>query len=107
MRRILLLSIALVSAMLAPEAARRPRYGGTLRIEMRSATQSPDAADWPLSGLVFETLVRLDDKGAIQPLLATSWTHDATRKRWIFTPRPGVMLHNGVAWEPGVLGYPD
>jgi MarR-like DNA-binding transcriptional regulator SgrR of sgrS sRNA len=44
--------------------------------------------------------VRLDDHGRPQPWLAISWIHDVTRKRWIFTPRPNVTLHNGARWEP-------
>jgi peptide/nickel transport system substrate-binding protein len=54
---------------------------------------APDAA--PLASLVFETLVRLDEAGAPQPCLALSWQHDPTARRWQFTLRPGVKLHDG------------
>jgi len=122
MQRIFYASIAVASLLAAPvtdlRAARRPRYGGVLRLEMRAAVTSLDPAEWPadpaaasakekLAGLVFETLVRLDDRGGFQPWLATAWTHDAARRRWIFTPRPNVVLHNGAAWEPGVLSASD
>lgn len=83
------------------EAARRPRYGGELRIETRAATTEL------LTGAVFETLVRWDDHGEPQPWLATSWTHDAARKRWIFTPRANVTMHNGATWAPGPIEVPD
>lgn len=101
-------------------AARRARYGGTLRIQTRAAIASADLAAVPpdsfdaaakqrILGQVFETLVRLDDKGEPQPLLATAWTHDAGHKRWLFTPRPHVLLHNGQAWDPpgGVIAVDD
>src|ERR1700689_2799726 len=83
------------------EAARRPRYGGTLHVELSTAIQTLDpAANSELAGLVFETLVRLDDRGTPQPWLAESWTHDTARKRWLFTARSNVTLQNGARWEP-------
>jgi MarR-like DNA-binding transcriptional regulator SgrR of sgrS sRNA len=58
---------------------------------------------------IFETLVRTDEIGQIQPWLATGWTHEPDRKRWVFTARTGVMLHNGSVWPPpdGVVSVPD
>ena len=104
MRRTFLLSIALVSLAVWLTADRRPRYGGTLRVEMRAMLESAEALE---PGLVFETLVRYDEKGSIQPALATTWTHDLEKRRWVFTPRANVVLHNGAAWQPGVLSAPD
>lgn len=88
------------------DAARRPRYGGTLHVET-SASEAD--AKTELAGLEFETLVRLDDRGQPQPWLAESWTHDAARKRWLFMPRANVTLHNGSRWEPagGAIAVPD
>lgn len=96
--------------LVAAQAARRPRYGGTLRLEtsavvtsLEPAAAAGDSFDQAvkqrLLSHVFETLVRLDEKGEPQPLLATSWAHDAARKRWVFTTRPNVLLHNGERWE--------
>jgi peptide/nickel transport system substrate-binding protein len=87
------LPLAVLSALALCGAATRPRYGGTLRVEMRDA--QPDAG--PLRSLVFETLVRLDATGAPQPWLALSWQHDAAAKRWQFSLRPGIKLHDGSA----------
>jgi MarR-like DNA-binding transcriptional regulator SgrR of sgrS sRNA len=58
---------------------------------------------------VFETLVRLDERGNPQPWLATSWSHDAARKRWVFAARPNVRLHNHAIWTPAAssLEVPD
>lgn len=102
------------------DAARRPRYGGTLRVDMREAVRSLDPSDWPsdtleasakqkITSQVFETLVRLDERGNPKPLLATSWTHEPARKRWVFTLRRNVVLHNGEPWNPpgGVMTLPD
>jgi peptide/nickel transport system substrate-binding protein len=92
------LPLAALSALAVAGAATRPHYGGTLRVEMRAAPAvlDPAAADAvPLATLAFETLVRLDEAGAPQPCLALSWQHDAAAKRWQFTLRPGVKLHDG------------
>ena len=117
-------SIAAVNAVLALaaglEAARRPHYGGELRVEMRAAMASLDpgaVSDDPAvlgaqrqwTPLVFETLFRLDDHGRPQPWLATSWTHDVARKAWIFQTRKNVKLHDGSVWSPpdGSIAVPD
>src|SRR5262249_15461135 len=100
---------ALLTAAMVLNAARRPRYGGGLRVEPGAILASFDpavVADDPTSfrfkeqlvPSVFETLVRIDDRGNPQPNLATGWTRDAARKRWVFTPRSNVMLHNGTQW---------
>jgi ABC-type transport system substrate-binding protein len=117
MKRIPSLWIAAASALIAlgtVDAARRPRYGGELRVEMRAALRTLDpAANSTDAALlvpaVFETLVRFDEKGDPQPGLATSWSHDAARKRWVFTARPNIMLHNGTPWSPrgGTIEVPD
>lgn len=104
MRLIALLWLAAVSAV-----AVRPRYGGTLVVEMRGAPKALDplAADSPdahrLSLLLFDRIVELDDKGGIRPGLATSWTSDAKRTQWTFQLRPGVKLHDGSALTPGAV----
>src|SRR5258706_12461119 len=106
MRRTLLLWIAAASILVTVEAARRPRYGGELRMEMRAAPATIESAEF-IENQVFETLVRLDEHGDPQPWLATSWAHDAARKRWVFTPRANVILHNGATWSPGPIAMPD
>jgi MarR-like DNA-binding transcriptional regulator SgrR of sgrS sRNA len=124
MKRISSRWIAATSALIAlasVDAARRPRYGGELRMEMRAALGTLDpsikTADDPLAAAakaqvvpaVFETLVRFDERGEPQPWLATSWTHDVARKRWVFAARPNVVLHNGAPWSPkgGVIEVAD
>jgi hypothetical protein len=106
MRLITLLSLAVLSG--AGAAQVRPHYGGTLRLELRQRPAAPDEPSaWFAS--VFETLVRLDDRGEPQPQLAVSWSHDEGRRRWVFTPRRDVRLHNGEAWPPAAasLSFPD
>ncbi len=115
--------IAAASALFAFAILRaegRPHYGGTLRVEMTAALNNLDPAVIPgdpvlleakarLVPAVFETLVRLDEGGKPQPWLATSWAHDAARKRWVFAARSNVRLHNNTVWAPaaGSLEVPD
>ena len=103
MRRIGYLRLAVSSLVLAvtASAATRPHYGGTLRVEMRAAPASLDPVQAEASGtgnlsrLVFDTLVRLDDRGIVQPGLATSWTAESGNLRWHFVLRPGVTFQDG------------
>ena len=48
-----------------------------------------------IAPLVTETLVRLNEKGEIEPQLAVAWQRDADRKRWRFSLRPKVTFHDG------------
>jgi hypothetical protein len=98
----------LVSLVLAAAtaSAERPRYGGTLRVETQATVRSLDPSAPPADALeasfrdavfplFFETLVAIDPNGGVQPVLASSWTSDATGSLWRFTIRSGVQLHDG------------
>ena len=71
MKRFSLTLIAAASLACAPSviAATRPHYGGTLRVGVQTSAQTfePGASSLPgfrsLTQLVFETLVKLDDRG--------------------------------------------
>jgi peptide/nickel transport system substrate-binding protein len=89
----------------AASASQRPRYGGTLRVEMRERVNSMDPRGFDpadpgapaierLLGLVFDRLVRIDDRGQPQPSLAASWQHDANFTHWQFQIRPDVKFHD-------------
>jgi len=98
MRLSVCILLAALSALALCHAATRPRYGGTLRVEMQAAPAAldPSAADAaPLTSSVFEPLVRLDATGAVQPWLALDWQHDATSRRWQFHLRSGVRFQDG------------
>jgi peptide/nickel transport system substrate-binding protein len=95
---ILLAASSLLGPVLAC-AASRPHYGGTLRIAVKESPASLDtlASNVPagLSGLFFENLVRLDERGHPQPLLATSWQAEPGNQRWRFLLRSGVSFSDG------------
>jgi hypothetical protein len=98
-----LTNAAMVPALLS---ARRPRFGGTLRVELWANSVMLDPRDWKpgtvesatdgkLAALVYDRLVVLDNYGRFQPQLATEWTHDAGFKRWQFALRAGVKFSDG------------
>ena len=90
-------------------AETRPQYGGTLRATTRIALASLDPADRVqtdslarrnLDGLMFDTLVMMDNRGRLQPALATSWKAEPGSQRWQFWLRRGVKFHDGSPLTP-------
>jgi len=79
----------------AAAGATRPRYGGALAIELSTPWTSLDPADLhsAISTGVAETLVRINERGEAEPLLATAWRTNG--RRWTFTLRPKVVFHDG------------
>jgi len=93
----LALSSLVISASLT--GAVRPRYGGTLTVELSGAwtTLEPGGFKTALSVPIAETLVRVSSHGQIEPVLAVAWQHDSDFKRWRFSLRPKVTFHDGEA----------
>ncbi len=88
-------------------ASERPVYGGTLRAEigervslLEPAIGSMDASEAELVSLVYETLMRIDGRGELQPLLADTWERDSTMRRWKFHLRSGVKFQDGTLLAP-------
>jgi peptide/nickel transport system substrate-binding protein len=100
-RSILLAASSLLWLALLSPAEQRPHYGGSLRVAMRETPQSIDPSTLAASGsanisrLIFETLVRLDEAGHPQPLLATSWQAEPGNQRWRISLRDGVSFSDG------------
>ena len=81
-----------------------PRRGGRLRVGMVSAGKGesfdPSLAQSALINVamccaVFDSLVHLAPDGSLRPMLATSWSPDATASTWTFQLRQGVTWHDG------------
>ena len=88
------------------------KKGGTLRV----AISTPAAAVNPLTVadagglcmlgqtgefLVFDSNLKL----ALQPMLATSWSHNTDGSVWTFKLRPGVSFHNGASMTADDVVY--
>jgi len=109
---LLLLGVAGAFASRA-NASTQPQFGGTLRVQISERVTTIDPRQWPsestkadvserVNSLVFDRLVRLDDKAGLQPALAISWEHDAQAKRWLFRIREGVKFSDGTALTPAI-----
>jgi peptide/nickel transport system substrate-binding protein len=96
---------------MSAKASLRPQYGGTLRVQMAERVSTMDPRQWPSSlaeaaaaervdSLVFDRLLRFDDRGMLQPALAISWQQDAPAKRWQFRMRDGAKFSDGAPLTP-------
>lgn len=82
-------------------AGRDYPYGGTLvwgvahppTLINPILTQTSVSA--PLMELIFDSLVRIDDKGGILPGLARAWDISPDGKQYIFYLNKGVLFHDG------------
>lgn len=88
----------------APAAA-GPVKGGTLVIGQSAdvLTLDPalttDEASRPVQSLMFNSLVKYDDKMAIVPDLAEKWEVKDNGLTYVFTLKKGVKFHNGEAMK--------
>lgn len=104
----LLVAGSLLLAVVAG-AATRPHYGGTLHVCLRAAPialdpgQAEFAGSRSLLGLIFDTLVTLDDQGRPQPALATAWQAESGNQRWQFSLRRGITFPDGTPLTPEVV----
>jgi peptide/nickel transport system substrate-binding protein len=77
------------------------------------AAQPDSIAQRNLTRLMFDTLVTMDDRGRLQPALATSWQVAPGNQRWQFWLRRGVKFHDGSPLTPEAVaaalraGNPD
>lgn len=84
----------LFAVLLLPASARtRPRYGGTIRVEVAG---DPLASPMGLARhLIFDGLTTLGPDGLAHPALASSWQSEDRAHRWQFTLRSGVSFQDG------------
>ena len=76
--------------------------GGTLKygytgggLVALNPNQISSGTQKPVAPLIYDSLVRIDAKGAIVPWLATAWTSSTDQKSWTLTLRQGVRFHSG------------
>jgi peptide/nickel transport system substrate-binding protein len=94
---------SLLIAGLPALAETRAQYGGTLRVSTRTVltslapqdlSQPGSMAQQDISELMFDTLVKCDERGRIYPGLAVSWRIVSGSQRWRFQLRRGVKFHD-------------
>jgi peptide/nickel transport system substrate-binding protein len=93
-------------------AAPPPQSGGTLGYGLRDA---PDRLDPNLTGFrpaqiiyfqLFDTLIVRDNRDkSFKPWLATSWTLSPDGLAYTFKLRPGIMFHDGTAFDSAAVKF--
>jgi peptide/nickel transport system substrate-binding protein len=85
------------------ERPRNARYGGTLvwGVYTRPTPMNPlmttGSISMSLQGLIFNSLVRMNAHGEIEPDLAESWEVSPDGRVYTFHLRRGVRFHDGIA----------
>jgi peptide/nickel transport system substrate-binding protein len=111
MRRTLLKTFAAaLVAMTAGFASAQPRDSVTLGMALEPpnldpTTNAAQAIREVTLYNVYEGLVRMDRRGALQPLLAERWTVSQDGLTYTFTLRQGVRFHNNVAFDASIVRF--
>src|ERR1700686_1917171 len=109
--RVFLCAVTMLLIVTAAAASTSPQFGGVLRVQIRERVATLDPRQWPsdslraaatemLASLIFDRLVRFDDRGTPQPGLAESWKHDVQSKRWQFRLRNDAKFADGSPLTP-------
>src|SRR5579863_3772622 len=87
------ISFLLALLVISADARTRPRYGGTLRVEIEGDPwQQPNGI---ARRLVYDGLARMDPRGFVAPALAADWKADDNHHRWQFRLRAGARFSDG------------
>lgn len=90
------IAIATFGAAVSAETIRWARVGDALTMDPHSQNEGPTLT---LLHHIYETLVRRDTDGSLQPRLATDWSiHPDDPSIWVVKLREGVSFHNGNAF---------
>ena len=101
--------VCILASFAGAALAQQPKTGGTLVYATGTDVQTLDpqfVTDVPTSRIVaniHETLVKADEKGTIQPCLATSWTTSDDKLTWTFKLRQGVRFHDGTPFNAAAV----
>lgn len=87
-----------------------PKYGGTLVVGasdpgMLNPALTPSGTTHPVTGQIFNGLVRLDRSFNPTPDLAQSWTVSPDGRTYTFKLAPGVRWHDGVPFTSADVKY--
>lgn len=85
------------------EDAPEKRVPAELVVGVGRDTVDPEGGMWESRGLVFETLVTLDEQGTPQPLLAKDWEIASDGLSYTFFLQDGVSFHDGTPFDARAL----
>ena len=97
-------AVVLAALLLAGPAAASPRTSAVIGMSVEPTGLDPTVAAPVAIGQVtwqnvYQGLVRLDRRGAVQPQLATGWTVSPDGLAYTFSLRTGVRFHDGEAFD--------
>src|SRR2546430_10989721 len=87
------------------------KHGDTLRVAIGIDPDTLDPAaqttttSAQIVDMMAETLVTIDDRGALRPLLATKWDPSSDGLSWIFTLRQGVKFQDGTPFNAQAVKF--
>jgi len=88
-----------------------PKHGDTLRVAIGIDPDTLDPAaqttttSSQIVDMMAETLVTIDEKGALKPLLATRWDQASDGMSWNFTLRQGVKFSDGTPFNAQAVKF--
>jgi peptide/nickel transport system substrate-binding protein len=88
-----------------------PKHGGTLKVAIGIDPDTLDPAaqttttSAQIVDMMAETLVRVDEKGAVQALLATKWEGAADGLSYTFTLRQGIKFQDGTPFNAQAVKF--
>jgi peptide/nickel transport system substrate-binding protein len=92
------------------QAQAAPVRGGTIvaSMDLQPKSLDPIMGDAPTSDRyaliqMFEGLLKFDVQGNLEPSLATSWEWSGDKKSVVFKLRPGVVFHDGEAFDSAAV----
>ena len=104
MKRTALLVLFIFSlSLLAFGCAGQGSSSEELVVGVGQDTVDPNGGMWESRGLVFETLVTLNDKGEPRPLLAKKWEVSPDGKSYTFFLQENVKFHDGTPFNAQAL----
>lgn len=78
---------------------------GSLPDSYSRNAERPDLGKFPLNTSMFDTLVRMNEKFSVEPMLAESWDYDARAGRYRFNLRRDVEFHDYRAFSAADVQY--
>jgi peptide/nickel transport system substrate-binding protein len=88
-----------------------PKHGDTLRVAIGIDPDTLDPAaqttttSAQIVDMMVETLVKVNEKGAVDPLLATKWESSSDGLTWTFTLRQGIKFQDGTPFNAAAVKF--
>lgn len=111
-RHVLALALAVAYGLGGAALAEEPVRGGAIvaSIDLQPKSLDPIMGDAPtidryVLNQLYESLLRLDAEGNLQPSLADSWEYSADNTAITFTLRQGVKFHDGTPFDAEAVSF--